>query len=118
MDDKIIQSAGELLRKDYVNASGLRPSGFFTYDDKGTFLQQNDLLKNLRLEYDHEFYKDLWSDNSRQTQVIHVSGNYWILVTNSHDEEPNMVYIFYSIEKTRLTDVVVHLVAVVFRFPP
>ena len=106
------------LREDYIHAFGLRPPGTFTYDDEGTQLQQYGLLKDLRTEYDREFYNDIWLDDSRQTQIVHVSGNHWILVSNVHDEGPNVIHIFDSIGKTKLTDVVVHLVAAVFRFPP
>lgn len=68
--------------------------------------------------YDRAYHTVVETNNARQTQVLHVTQNHWIVVSNSGEQNSNIVDVYDSLWPTKITDVLVRNIAAVFRFSP
>ena len=118
LNDDIISAASEILTTEFP-IGGLRPSSDFEFTQGATEFDKFENLKNLRkVRHNAAFYLTLAEHHAnRQIQILNVSSNHWILVSNCHEGYENDVWIYDSLNSSRKpSPVLVQSIAAVFRF--
>ena len=101
-----------LLGRQFQHLVGLKPT--YSFDLTPTrHTPRTRRLSCLRRENLSD--KSSASDSIRQTQVLHINGDHWVLVTNQHGGPENTVYVYDS-RPHNPDNNFSHVVAAVFRF--
>ncbi|OQV24516.1 hypothetical protein BV898_01578 [Hypsibius exemplaris] len=112
VDDAIATAAMKLIKEEHPEIGGLRPTSLFYGQSKATSQERRNQLCRLR---SFVFHDDFQQPRGRQVQILYTGSLHWVLATNYHEYERELVYVYDSLEEP-VTELLVAKIAAVFRF--
>ena len=102
----------KLIKLDHPEIGGLRATNLFYGQTRAPSIEKRNQLFRLRA---FVFQEDFAQPRGRQVQILYTGSLHWVLVTNYHEYERELVYVYDSLEEP-VTDLLIAKIAAVFRY--